>query len=71
MTNTHIPLAWRKAASCTSGASCVEIADLPDGGAAMRDSKCSDSPELHFSASEWAGFITAVRAGEFDSDSRN
>jgi len=39
---------------------------LPDGGAAIRDGKDPQGPELHFDAAEWAAFLAAVRAGEFD-----
>ncbi len=70
MMSTQAPLSWRKATACTSGPSCVEIADLPDGGAAMRDSKLFQSPELHFPAAAWTEFVTAARAGEFDPGTR-
>ena len=55
--------------SSFSGASgnCVEVADLPDGGRAVRDSKDgSEGPILLFTSSEWQAFIAGVKAGEFD-----
>ena len=61
-------LRWRKAtASNGNGGACVEVADLPDGGRAVRDSKLgATSPVLRFTAAEWTAFLTGARAGEFD-----
>ena len=61
------PSAWRKSSICTNVATCVEVAVLPDGGTAIRDGKDPQGPELHFTAAEWAAFVTGVRAGEFGS----
>jgi hypothetical protein len=41
------------------------VADLPDGGAAVRDSKDPASPVLTFTAQEWVAFVRGVKAGEF------
>jgi hypothetical protein len=61
-------LAWRKSSySGGSGGNCVEVADLPDGGRAVRDTKEQGrGPVLLFTAGEWAAFTAGVRAGEFD-----
>jgi hypothetical protein len=59
-------LSWHKSSySGTNGGDCVEVAVLPDGGRAVRDSKDSEGAVLGFSRSEWAAFIGRVRAGEF------
>jgi hypothetical protein len=59
------PIAWRRSSRCATQ-SCVEIADLPDGGVAVRDSKSPDStPILVFAADEWNAFISGAKAGEF------
>lgn len=58
---------WKKSSACTGTATCVEVHALPDGGAAIRDGKDPQGPELHFTAAEWAAFVTGVRAGEFGS----
>lgn len=59
-------LTWRKAsASSDQGGNCVEVADLPGGGQAVRDSKDPDGPMLRFTAAEWAAFSSGVRAGQF------
>lgn len=61
-------LRWRKSSySNGNGGNCVEVADLPDGGRAVRDSKDRSGPPLVFTAAEWAAFLAGVRAGEFGS----
>lgn len=55
---------WRKSSFSDNG-SCVEVTDLPDGGAAVRDSKDPTSPVLTFTAQEWVAFVRGVKAGEF------
>jgi hypothetical protein len=58
------PLTWRRAQCATN--SCVEVARLPDGGAAIRDSKSGDTgPVLRFRGDEWNAFVTGVKTGEF------
>jgi hypothetical protein len=60
-------LSWRKSSySGGSGGECVEVAQLPEGARAMRDTKDhGHGPALLFPASEWAAFTAAVRAGGF------
>lgn len=58
-------LAFRPSSFCSTH-SCVLVADLPDGGVAVRDSKVPDGPVLTFSAEEWQAHIAGVKAGEFD-----
>ncbi|HET9173628.1 MAG TPA: DUF397 domain-containing protein [Actinospica sp.] len=68
MTNAARPtLAWVKSTACTGTANCVEIAVLPEGGHAMRDSKNPEAAQLSFGAAPWSDFLNAARAGEFDS----
>jgi hypothetical protein len=69
-TRTDASLTWRKASMCPSGSTCVEVAGLPGGGAAMRDSKDAASPVLAFRPESWATFLSAIRAGEFDAENR-
>jgi Domain of unknown function (DUF397) len=43
------------------------VADLPDGGRAVRDTKLGESsPVLWYTKAEWEAFLLGVRAGEFD-----
>lgn len=60
-------LTWQKALSSTADSSnCVEVAALPGGGHAVRDSKDQAGPMLRFTRSEWDAFLDGVKGGEFD-----
>jgi Domain of unknown function (DUF397) len=56
---------WRKSSFSGSQGDCVEIAGLPGGGAAVRDSKDPDGAVLTFTAGEWAAFLAGAKTGEF------
>ena len=56
---------FRRSSSCDGG-HCVEVAQLPDGGVAVRDSKHPDLEPRIFDADEWRAFVRGVKAGEFD-----
>lgn len=59
-------LRWRTS-SFTDNGTCVEVADLPDGGRLVRDTKLGDaSPVLQYTAAEWRAFVAGIKAGEFD-----
>jgi uncharacterized heparinase superfamily protein len=57
--------AFRKSSRSTAAGNCVEVADLPSGHRAVRDSKDAAGPVLTFGPSEWATFAAAIRAGDF------
>lgn len=61
-------LGWRK--SSFSGTldkdSCVELAALPDGRVAVRNSKAPDAGVVFFTRAEMAAYVAGVKAGEFD-----
>ncbi|ANY08225.1 DUF397 domain-containing protein [Pseudonocardia sp. HH130630-07] len=61
-------LVWRRSSlSNGNGGNCVEVADLPDGGRALRDSKDQGTgPVLRFTPAEWRAFVLGVRDGEFE-----
>lgn len=61
-------LAWRKSSySNGTGGDCVEVADLPDGGRLVRDTKDhGQGPILRFTEREWRAFVLGVKDGEFD-----
>ena len=48
------------------GGQCVEVAALPDGRMAVRDSKCPDGAVLCFTRAEMAAWISGVKHHEFD-----
>ena len=57
-------LTWRSAPCSTN--SCVEVAELPEGGVAVRDGKLQEgSAVLVFTADEWRAFVAGVKQGEF------
>ena len=57
-------LTWVKSSfSGSQGGNCVEVASLPDGGRAVRDSKAPHGPALSFTPAQWVSFTTAIRAG--------
>jgi len=72
MTNNPVEttLAWRKSSfsdGTGSGNECVELAALPDGARAVRDSKSADSgPVVTFTKAGLAAFVLGVKAGAFD-----
>nr|WSY53045.1 DUF397 domain-containing protein [Streptomyces sp. NBC_00886] len=55
---------WRKASASGGEGNCVEVAQLPFGVKAVRDSKDPDRGALRFTASEWAVFQAGVLANE-------
>ena len=52
--------------SGTNGDNCVEVAHLPDGGVAVRDTKDRARPAHRYATAEWRTFLSAVRKGGFD-----
>jgi hypothetical protein len=59
--------AWEKSfASEPNGGNCVEVNLGRDGLVGVRDTKLAQSPVLAFDAGEWAAFLVAVKAGQFD-----
>jgi hypothetical protein len=57
-------LTWRKASASGAEGNCVEVADLPGGAKAIRDSKRPEAGALRYTAAEWAAFRDGLIAGE-------
>jgi hypothetical protein len=57
---------WRTSSRSTKDGECVEVAVLPTGLWAVRDSKNPTGPALRFTTATWSAFTTGIRAGEFD-----
>ncbi|RAY11838.1 DUF397 domain-containing protein [Actinomadura craniellae] len=53
--------AWRKSSRSGSGDQCVEVAALPSGPRAVRDSKDPHGAVLLFTGAEWRAFVGSLR----------
>jgi hypothetical protein len=60
---------WVKSRYSTAG-HCVELAKLPDGSVAVRNSRDPNGPALIYTAAEIEAFIRGAAAGEFDAFAR-
>lgn len=58
---------WKSTFSNGNGGGCVEVADVPGGGRAVRDTKLGEaSPVLWYTEDECKAFLAGVRDGQFD-----
>jgi len=63
----QLPMArWRKSQASNPSGCCVEVAELPDGAIAVRNSRHPSGPALVYTRAEVAAFLTGVKNGEFD-----
>jgi hypothetical protein len=58
---------WRKSSFSgeNSSGTCVEVAFLPGGDVALRDTKDRAIPPHRYTGAAWAAFVAGVRAGDF------
>ncbi|GAA3790661.1 hypothetical protein GCM10022226_07110 [Sphaerisporangium flaviroseum] len=59
----HGTFAWRKSRYSGTDDNCVEVATIPDGGRAVRDSKNPIGPMLTFTLDGWDAFINDLKTG--------
>jgi hypothetical protein len=52
-----MPMNWVKSSFSFADGNCVEVAAVPEQGAAVRDSQDPDGPKLRFTASAWRAFV--------------
>jgi hypothetical protein len=58
---------WRKSRYSNPSGNCVEMAELPAGDVAVRNSRFPDGPALVFTPAEWDAFLRGARDGDFGS----
>jgi hypothetical protein len=57
---------WQKSTHSNPNGACVEVAHLPGGDIAVRNSRVPDGPALVYTPAEIAAFLAGAKGGEFD-----
>jgi hypothetical protein len=57
---------WRTSSFSGNNGTCVEVAALPDGHIAVRNSKHRDYGTILFTPAELNAWISGIKTGEFD-----
>ncbi|MFI1393420.1 DUF397 domain-containing protein [Streptomyces sp. NPDC020681] len=60
------PVAWTKSSHSNATGNCVEVAALPGGQVAIRNSRDPQGPALIYTREELAAFVAGARSGDFD-----
>jgi hypothetical protein len=67
MPATALPaVRWQKSGRSNPSGNCVEMARLPGGGIAIRNSRHPDGPVLIYTRDEIIALLDGVRDGDFD-----
>lgn len=61
-----IDVTWRKSGRSNPSGNCVELAQLADGGVAVRNSRFPAGPALLYTPAEMTAFIQGAKDGDFD-----
>jgi len=59
-------LTWKKSRRSSANGACVELAVVPEGGVAVRNSRFPDGPVLVYTDAEIEALILGVKDGDFD-----
>jgi hypothetical protein len=62
-----IDVRWQKSHRSNSQGNCVELAQLPNGKVAVRNSRHPAGPALVYTKSEMQALIQGAKTGDFDS----
>ena len=57
---------WVKSSASTAEGNCVELAALPGGGVAIRNSRFPEGPALVYARAEIAAFVAGAKKAESD-----
>jgi hypothetical protein len=57
---------WQKSRHSNPNGACVEVATLPSGEIAVRNSRFPSGPALVYTRAEIAAFLAGAKDGEFD-----
>jgi NADH:ubiquinone oxidoreductase subunit len=61
-----VDVRWQKSHRSNSQGNCVELAQLPDGNVAVRNSRHPAGPALVYTKSEMRALVEGAKAGDFD-----
>lgn len=59
-------VAWQKSTFSNPNGACVEVAHLPNGEIAVRNSRFPGGPALVYTKAEIAAFLAGAKGSEFD-----
>ncbi|WNI19393.1 DUF397 domain-containing protein [Actinacidiphila sp. ITFR-21] len=57
---------WTKSGRSNQSGNCVEVAMLPDGSVAIRNSRHPGGPALVYTRAELTAFVEGAKDGDFD-----
>jgi Domain of unknown function (DUF397) len=57
---------WCKSGRSSAQGNCVEVAKLPGGEVAMRNSRHPEGPALVFTSGEFEAFVLSAKDGDFN-----
>ncbi|MFJ2607833.1 DUF397 domain-containing protein [Streptomyces sp. NPDC091279] len=63
---SSLDVRWIKSRHSNAEGNCVEVAALPEGGVAVRNSRDPHGPALVYTPAEVAAFLAGAKEGEFD-----